>query len=133
MPANASFRFYQKGKNRWHATPCHAAPTPLLQGRPARRETSTMPQWAGSCWYYLRYIDPLNDSRWVVWWLAGELAARRHACKHACVRTCLVQLACASPGVQPHTSARLPFPCCQARERGGREVLDACGPVRWRR
>ncbi|MEC9377145.1 MAG: leucine--tRNA ligase [Candidatus Neomarinimicrobiota bacterium] len=26
-----------------------------------RRETNTMPQWAGSCWYYLRYIDPLND------------------------------------------------------------------------
>jgi leucyl-tRNA synthetase len=27
----------------------------------ARRETNTMPQWAGSCWYYLRYIDPRND------------------------------------------------------------------------
>ncbi|WP_127579763.1 leucine--tRNA ligase [Paenibacillus koleovorans] len=30
-------------------------------GRPARRETNTMPQWAGSCWYYLRFIDPHND------------------------------------------------------------------------
>ena len=30
-------------------------------GTPARRETNTMPQWAGSCWYYLRYIDPKND------------------------------------------------------------------------
>lgn len=30
-------------------------------GRKARRETNTMPQWAGSCWYYLRYIDPLNE------------------------------------------------------------------------
>jgi len=29
-------------------------------GGPARRETNTMPQWAGSCWYYLRYIDPKN-------------------------------------------------------------------------
>jgi leucyl-tRNA synthetase len=29
----------------------------------ARRETNTMPQWAGSCWYYLRYIDPHNDQR----------------------------------------------------------------------
>ena len=29
----------------------------------ARRETNTMPQWAGSCWYYLRYIDPRNDAR----------------------------------------------------------------------
>ena len=26
-----------------------------------KRETNTMPQWAGSCWYYLRYIDPLNE------------------------------------------------------------------------
>ncbi|XID95420.1 leucine--tRNA ligase [Paenibacillaceae bacterium WGS1546] len=30
-------------------------------GRKARRETNTMPQWAGSCWYYLRFIDPKND------------------------------------------------------------------------
>ncbi|MBK6772764.1 MAG: class I tRNA ligase family protein [Ignavibacteria bacterium] len=30
-------------------------------GRKARRETNTMPQWAGSCWYYLRFLDPDND------------------------------------------------------------------------
>lgn len=30
-------------------------------GKKGRRETNTMPQWAGSCWYYLRYIDPNND------------------------------------------------------------------------
>jgi len=30
-------------------------------GRKGCRETNTMPQWAGSCWYYLRYIDPQND------------------------------------------------------------------------
>ncbi len=31
-------------------------------GKVGRRETNTMPQWAGSCWYYLRFIDPKNDS-----------------------------------------------------------------------
>jgi leucyl-tRNA synthetase len=30
-------------------------------GKKGRRETNTMPQWAGSCWYYLRFIDPHND------------------------------------------------------------------------
>ena len=30
-------------------------------GKKGTRETNTMPQWAGSCWYYLRYIDPHND------------------------------------------------------------------------
>ncbi len=34
-------------------------------GRPARRESNTMPQWAGSCWYYLRFIDPENDRQLV--------------------------------------------------------------------
>ena len=34
-------------------------------GLPARRETNTMPQWAGSCWYYLRFIDPRNPGRLV--------------------------------------------------------------------
>jgi leucyl-tRNA synthetase len=33
----------------------------LPDGRKGMRETNTMPQWAGSCWYYLRYIDPQND------------------------------------------------------------------------
>ncbi len=33
----------------------------LPDGTKARRETNTMPQWAGSCWYYLRYIDAVND------------------------------------------------------------------------
>ena len=32
-------------------------------GRKGRRETNTMPQWAGSCWYFLRYIDPKNDEQ----------------------------------------------------------------------
>ncbi|MCM3569671.1 leucine--tRNA ligase [Neobacillus mesonae] len=32
-----------------------------VTGKKGRRETNTMPQWAGSCWYFLRYIDPNND------------------------------------------------------------------------
>ena len=36
-----------------------------LDGKRYRRETNTMPQWAGSCWYYLRFIDPRNDQRFV--------------------------------------------------------------------
>ncbi|CAM6102504.1 unnamed protein product [Calypogeia fissa] len=31
-------------------------------GKQARRETNTMPQWAGSCWYYLRFMDPKNSN-----------------------------------------------------------------------
>jgi leucyl-tRNA synthetase len=43
----------------------------------ATRETNTMPQWAGSCWYYLRFCDPRNDSRFVGeeperYWMSGE-------------------------------------------------------------
>jgi len=34
-------------------------------GLPARRETNTMPQWAGSCWYYIRFIDPHNQEKLV--------------------------------------------------------------------
>jgi leucyl-tRNA synthetase len=42
-----------------------------------RRETNTMPQWAGSCWYYLRYLDPTNTERFVApdierYWMAGS-------------------------------------------------------------
>jgi len=36
-----------------------------VTGMKARRETHTMPQWAGSCWYYLRYIDPKNEKEFI--------------------------------------------------------------------
>ncbi|NOX90660.1 MAG: leucine--tRNA ligase [Calditrichaeota bacterium] len=36
-----------------------------INGKIYRRELNTMPQWAGSCWYYLRYIDPHNDEKLV--------------------------------------------------------------------
>lgn len=40
--------------DKWVNTKC-----PTCKG-PGKRETNTMPQWAGSCWYYLRYMDPKN-------------------------------------------------------------------------
>ena len=43
----------------------------LRYSEKATRETNTMPQWAGSCWYYLRYCDPANESRFT-----GEAAER---------------------------------------------------------
>jgi len=47
--------------------PLSRAPTDWLfverDGRRYRRETNTMPQWAGSCWYYLRFLDPRNAMR----------------------------------------------------------------------
>lgn len=50
--------------------PVTGAAAPASQAKPAggiwirgRRETNTMPQWAGSCWYYLRYIDPKNETQ----------------------------------------------------------------------
>ena len=58
-------------------------------GRPARRETNTMPQWAGSCWYYLRYIDPKNDKAFVdpdkeKYWMPVDLyiGGAEHAVLH---------------------------------------------------
>ncbi|KAF1875514.1 hypothetical protein Lal_00006142 [Lupinus albus] len=39
--------------------------TDSVSGRPATRETNTMPQWAGSCWYYLRFMDPKNSKELV--------------------------------------------------------------------
>ncbi len=38
---------------------------PVIDGVRYKRETNTMPQWAGSCWYYLRFIDPKNNERFV--------------------------------------------------------------------
>ncbi len=47
-------------------------------GGKARRETNTMPQWAGSCWYYIRFIDPHNNSAFgnadkLAYWLPVKL------------------------------------------------------------
>jgi leucyl-tRNA synthetase len=54
----------------------------LRYSEKAIRETNTMPQWAGSCWYYLRYCDPKNAERFVggnaeIYWMAGSNAEAR--------------------------------------------------------
>ncbi len=58
-------------------------------GGPGRRETNTMPQWAGSCWYYLRYIDPRNEKAFVArdkvdYWMPVDLyvGGAEHAVLH---------------------------------------------------
>ncbi|MBO7121726.1 MAG: leucine--tRNA ligase [Treponema sp.] len=58
-------------------------------GGDAKRETNTMPQWAGSCWYYLRYLDPKNDKEFCAkekenYWMPVDLyvGGAEHAVLH---------------------------------------------------
>ncbi len=58
-------------------------------GGPGRRETNTMPQWAGSCWYFLRYLDPHNDKAFaakdkIEYWMPVDLyiGGAEHAVLH---------------------------------------------------
>ena len=58
-------------------------------GSTGRRETNTMPQWAGSCWYYLRYLDPNNDKEFaskekIEYWMPVDLyvGGAEHAVLH---------------------------------------------------
>lgn len=60
-----------------------------IDGVKGKRETNTMPQWAGSCWYYLRYIDPKNndalaDPKLLEHWLPVDLyvGGAEHAVLH---------------------------------------------------
>ena len=60
-----------------------------VSGGPARRDTNTMPQWAGSCWYYLRFIDPKNENAMVdgsleKYWMPVDLyvGGAEHAVLH---------------------------------------------------
>ena len=58
-------------------------------GKSARRETNTMPQWGGSCWYYLRYLDPHNNKEFCAsdkekYWMPVDLyiGGAEHAVLH---------------------------------------------------
>jgi len=68
---------------KWVKTKCPKC------GSEAKRETNTMPQWAGSCWYYLRYIDPKNDKapfskKKEKYWMPVDLyvGGAEHATRH---------------------------------------------------
>jgi leucyl-tRNA synthetase len=61
----------------------------VIGGKNYKRETNTMPQWAGSCWYFLRYIDPRNGSEFadpakLKYWLPVDLyvGGAEHAVLH---------------------------------------------------
>ncbi|MCK7485318.1 MAG: class I tRNA ligase family protein [Bacillus subtilis] len=64
---------------------------PEVRRSRARRETDTMPQWAGSCWYFLRYMDPKNPDairRPRTSWTIGmprRLVQRRDGARHAAI------------------------------------------------
>lgn len=71
------------GIDAWVNTTCPKC------GGPAKRETNTMPQWAGSSWYYLRYVDPKNDQALIdpkreKEWLPVDLyvGGAEHATRH---------------------------------------------------
>jgi leucyl-tRNA synthetase len=65
LPESESFKPSETGESVLATIPSWVNTTDPSTGKPARRETHTMPQWAGSCWYYLRYLDPANDKEFV--------------------------------------------------------------------
>jgi leucyl-tRNA synthetase len=60
LPEVESYRPSGTGESPLATIPDWVNTTDPVTGAPAKRETNTMPQWAGSCWYYLRFIDPDN-------------------------------------------------------------------------
>ena len=65
LPETSNFKPSGNGESPLANLTEWLATTDSVTGQPARRETNTMPQWAGSCWYYLRFIDPKNMTRLV--------------------------------------------------------------------
>ncbi len=65
LPETSNFKPSGTGESPLANLDAWGTTTDPLTGQPARRETNTMPQWAGSCWYYLRFIDPKNPARLV--------------------------------------------------------------------
>ena len=80
--------------------------------RSYRRETNTMPNWAGSCWYYLRYLDPANAEAFVDpenerYWMGPQAQPSRAR-----------PTASPTPAASTSTSAASSTPCCTCSTRG---------------
>jgi leucyl-tRNA synthetase len=65
LPETTNFKPSESGESPLANLDEWLVTTDPVTGKPARRETNTMPQWAGSCWYYLRFIDPRNSKQLV--------------------------------------------------------------------
>jgi len=89
LPETKNFKPSGTGESPLANLEAWLATTDPATGKPARRETNTMPQWAGSCWYYLRFIDPKNsrklvDSAKERYWMPVDLyiGGSEHAVLH---------------------------------------------------
>ena len=76
LPATKNFQPHDSGESP--LANCEDWLEVEIDGQKGRRETNTMPQWAGSCWYYIRYIDPHNsevicDPKLLEKWLPVDL------------------------------------------------------------
>lgn len=65
LPETSNFKPSGTGESPLANLEAWLVTTDSSTGKPARRETNTMPQWAGSCWYYLRFIDSKNSTQLV--------------------------------------------------------------------
>lgn len=89
LPDVASYKPSGTGESPLSTIAAWVNTTDPETGRPAVRETNTMPQWAGSCWYYLRFIDPRNpgapvDAEKEKYWMPVDLyvGGAEHAVLH---------------------------------------------------
>lgn len=87
LPATKNFQPHDSGESP--LANCEDWLEVEIDGQKGRRETNTMPQWAGSCWYYIRYIDPHNsevicDPKLLEKWLPVDLyvGGAEHAVLH---------------------------------------------------
>jgi leucyl-tRNA synthetase len=65
LPESESYKPSPTGESALATIPSWVNFSDAASGISGRRETHTMPQWAGSCWYYLRYIDPDNTKEFI--------------------------------------------------------------------